>query len=263
MNRDPRSGGVLLDASDAVSEAVLVVDGPDHLSLSQNVCRILAMEKPLGYVVGAVVANLARAELAGRMGAGSRQVTRGSTRVLHFEELVCSLGGDALDRMAMEPAWARGPGDVSPEACRVVGSVVAVLVQRFQVRPEVIRRGLDVAATAALSGDAGVGMTPATARRRVGLFMAELPALRGAFDRGQARAFAGLLFGTERHPEWSLLAECARALRDGDAVRVSAWHARQARTVAARPGRVHRETGRQIALFPDPSGMARPRRMTA
>lgn len=89
MNRDPRSGGVLLDASDAVSEAVLIVDGPAHLSLSQNVCRILAMEKPLGYVVGAVVANLARAELAGRMGAGSRQVTRGSTRVLHFEELTC------------------------------------------------------------------------------------------------------------------------------------------------------------------------------
>ncbi|MGP9747222.1 hypothetical protein [Brachybacterium sp. AOP29-B2-41] len=263
LKRDSVSGALLVDASDALSEAVLVVDGPDRLSLSQNVRRILAMEKPLGYVIGAVVGNLSRAELAGRMGVGSRQVTRGSTRVLHFDELACMPESDPLDRLAAVPAWAREQGDVSREACLVVSSFVMILAQRFGVRPEVTRRGLEVAEMAALRGEVGAGMTPATARRRVGLFMKELPALRGSFDRTQAQAFAGLLFGTERHPEWSLLAECARAGRDGHAVKVSPWHARNARMVAARPGLIRREAGRQPALFPAPAATARPSRMTA
>lgn len=263
MQRDARAGAVLVDASDAVSEAVLVVDGPARLSLPQNVHRILAMEKPLGYVVGSVAANLDRAELAGHMGAGSRQVTRGSTRVLHFDELARLPESDPLDRLAARPAWARGECEVSAEARVVVRSFVGVLAQRFRVQPEVVRRGLEVAGTAAVAGDAGVGMTPATARRRVGLFMKELPALRGSFDRSQAQAFAWLLFGTERHPEWSLLAECARAVREGDAVKVSPWQARHARSVAARPGHMRRELGRQPALFPVPPPAAKPRRLSA
>ena len=262
-DRGARGGSLLVDPADAVTEAILVVQGPERLSLSQNVRRILAMERPLGYVVGAVAANLSRAELSGQMGTGSRQVTRGSSRILHFDELAGVLESDPLDRLAAEPAWARGPSEPSPEVRMVVGTFVSVLAQRFRVRPEAIHRGLEVAGTAALIGDAGVGMTAATSRRRVGLFMKELPSLKGSFDRAQAQAFAWLLFGTERHPEWSLLAECARAVREGDSVKVSPWHARNARTVAARPGRVRREAGRQPALFPDPSETARPRRMTA
>ncbi|MDN5899318.1 MAG: hypothetical protein L0H74_04550 [Brachybacterium sp.] len=120
MQRSSRGGAVLVDASDAVSEAVLVVDGPARPSLSQNVHRILAMERPLGYVVGAVAANLSRAELAGRMGAGSRQVTRGSTRVLHFDDLTRLPQSDPLDRSAARPAWARGECEASAEARLVV-----------------------------------------------------------------------------------------------------------------------------------------------
>jgi hypothetical protein len=263
LGRDSSGSALLVDASDVVSEAVLVVDGPDQLSLPQNVRRILAMEKPLGYVVGAVVGNLSRAELSGCMGVGSRQVTRGSTRVLHFDELAYATESDPMDRLAVEPAWARRQVEESPEAGMVVRTFVGVLAQRFRVRPAVTRRGLEVAEMAALRGDTGAGMTPATARRRVGLFMKELPALRGSFDRTQAQAFAGLLFGTERHPEWSLLAECARAVRDGEAVKVSPWHARHARTVAARPGQIRKEPSRQPALFPSPAGRERPRRMSA
>ncbi|WP_394216806.1 hypothetical protein [Brachybacterium vulturis] len=262
-HRGSRGGAVLLDGSDAASEAVLVVEGPARLSLSQNVHRILEMEKPLGYVVGAVAANLSRAELAGRMGAGSRQVTRGSTRVLHFDDLARLPENDPLDRLAARPAWAREQCEGSAEARLVVSAFVGVLAQRFQVRPERVRRGLEVAATAAVAGDSGVGITPATARRRVGLFMKEMPALRGTFDRTQAQAFAWLLFGTERHPEWSMLAECARAVREGDAVKVSPWQARHARTVATRPGQVRREPGRQPALFPAPPPAEKPRRLSA
>lgn len=262
-DRGYRASSLLVDPSDAAAEAVMVVEGPDRLALSQNVRRILAMERPLGYVVGAVSKNLSRAELSGQMGAGSRQVTRGSTRILHFNELDGALESDPLDRLSSEAAWAGGQGEGSREARTVVGSFVAVLAQRFRVRPDVSRRGLEVAGTAALEGDTGVGMTPATARRRVGLFMKELPSLRGSFDRSQAQAFAWLLFGTERHPEWSLLAECARAVREGDAVKVSPWHARNARTVAAHPGQVRREAGRQPALFAAPVETARPSRVTA
>lgn len=262
-DRGSRSGSLLVDSSDAVAEAVLVVEGPDRLSLSQNVRRILAMKKPLGYVVGSVATNLSRAEMSGQMGAGSRQVERGSSRILHFDELSCALDCDPLDRLAAAPAWARGPSEGSTEARMVVGTFVAVLAQRFRVRAEAIHRGLEVAERAALRGDAGVGTTPATARRRVGLFMKELPSLRGAFDHSQAQAFAWLLFGTERHPEWSLLAECARAVRERDAVKVTPWHARNARTVAARPSQVRREAGRQPALFSPPLETVRPRRMTA
>lgn len=262
-SRGSNRGSLLVDPTDAVAEAVLVVEGPDRLTLSQNVRRILAMERPLGYVVGAVAANLSRAEMSGHMGAGSRQMTPGSSRILHFDELPHALDCEPLDRLAAEPAWARGPSEPSPEARLVVGMFIGVLAQRFAVQAKVIRRGLEAAGTTTLAGDAGVGMTPATARRRVGTFMKELPALKGSFDRAQAHAFASLLFGTERHPEWSLLAECARAVREGDAVKVSPWHSRNARTVAARPGQVRREAGRQPALFAAPVEAARPRRMTA
>lgn len=257
-----RRVSLLVDPADAVAEAVLVVDGSDRLSMPQNVRRILAMERPLGYVVGAVDQNLVRAELSGRMGTDSRQWSRGSARILHFDELGGSLEGDPLERLTARPAWPAGLGEGSREARTAVSTFVAVLAQRFHVRPEQSRRGLEIAGSSVLEGDMGAGMTPATTRRRLGRFMKELPALRGTFDRSQAQAFAWLLFGTERHPEWSLLAECARAARNGDAVNVSPWQARHARAVASRPGQIRRETGRQPALFPPPAA-SRPRRMTA
>lgn len=261
--RGSRSESLLTDPADAVAEAVLVVDGPERVSLAQNVQRILGMDKPLGYVVGSVAANLSRADMAGQMGSGSRQVGRGATRVLHFDELAIAGECEPLDRLNAEPAWARGPGRASQEARLVAGTFVALLAQRFRVRAEATWLGLEVAGTSALTGDAGVGMTPATARRRVGLFMKELPALKGIFDRTQAQAFAWLVFGTERHPEWSLLSECARSLREKEEVRVSPWHARHARTVATRPGQIRRDIGRQPALFSAPITQARHSRMTA
>jgi len=231
--------------------------------MAENIYRILQMERPLGYVVGSVAKNLSRAELAAQMGAGSRQVSPGTSRVLHFYELESSTESEPLDRLSARPAWVRGQGEASREARANVDSFVALLAQRFKVRPELSRRVLEIAGTSAVDGDTGVGLTSATARRRAGRFMKELPAMRGALDRPQAQAFAWLVFGTERHPEWSLLAECARAVREGDAVKVSPWQARHARTVAARPGRVRREEGRQPALFPLTAETAGPRRMSA
>lgn len=262
-NRASSDSKLLVDPSDAVTEAVLVVEGPERLTLSQNVHRILEMERPLGYVVGSVAKNLSRTELAGQMGAGSRQVARGTSRILHFDELTPALDADPLDRLSAEAAWPGGQGEASDEARMVANTFIGVLAQRFQVRRAAARRGLEIAGTAALEGDTGAGMTPATTRRRIGLFMKELPALRGTFNRAQAQAFAWLLFGTERHPEWSLLAECARATRERDAVQVSVWHARHARTVAARGGQFRREPGRQPALFPLHAKTARTRRMSA
>lgn len=263
LRTEGRVEGTLAEPADVVSEAIFVVDGPAGVPLAENVRRILHMDKPLGYVIGAVSANLSRDVLAGRMGVGSRQITGGASAVLHLDELARTSESDPLDRLSAVPAWAGGQGEGSRDARLTVSSFVSVLSQRFKIRPEISRRGLEVAGTAALEGDTGVGMTPATTRRRVSRFMKELPVLRGSFDRAQAQAFAWLLFGTERHPEWSLLAECARAAREGDAVKVSPWHARNARTVAARPGQVRRETGRQPALFAAPVETVRPSRMTA
>ena len=263
LRAEGRVEDTLADPADVVSEAIFVVEGPAGVSLAENVQRILQMKKPLGYVVAAVSANLSRDVLAGRMGVGARQIASGSSPVLHFDQLARASEDNPLDRLTAEPAWAGGQGEGSCEARTVVGSFVAVLAQRFRIRPEISRHGLEIAGTAALEGDTGVGMTPATARRRVKLFMKELPALRGSFDRAQAQAFAWLLFGTERHPEWSLLAECARAVREGDAVKVSPWHARNARAVAARPGQIRREAGRQPALFAAPVEAAWRSRMRA
>lgn len=261
--RGSRGGSSMVEPGDVVAEAVLVVSGPGRRAMAQNVHRILEMERPLGYVVGAVAKNLSRAELAGQMGTGSRQVSPGTARILHYEELESLVDSDPLDRLSARHAWVREEGEASREARATVDSFVAILAQRFMVRPDQARRGLEIAGTAAVDGDMGVGSTSATARRRAGRFMKELPSMRGAFNRVQAQAFAWLVFGTERHPEWSLLAECARAVREGDPVKVSPWQARHARTVAARPGQVRREPGRQPALFPAPAETVRPRRMTA
>lgn len=261
--RGSRYGSSTVEPADAVAEAVLVVAGSGRLSMAENIYRILKMERPLGYVVGAVAKNLARADLASQMGAGSRQVSPGTARILHFYELESSMQSDPLDRLSAEPAWVRGQGEASREARATIDSFVAILAQRFKVRPELSRRALEIAGTSAVDGDMGVGLTSATARRRASRFVKELPAMRGAFDRVQAQAFAWLVFGTERHPEWSFLAECARAVRKGDAVTVSPWHARHARTVAARPGQVRREEGRQPALFPLTGETVRPRRISA
>lgn len=259
-----RGAEMLVDPDDVVSEAIFVVQGPSSTSLAVNARRILEMQRPLGYVIAAVSANISRSILAGRMGVGSRQVTAETSAVVRFEQLSGELRDSPLDRIATSPVWASGEGQASREARLIVGSFVAVLGQRFGVDGEAARRGLEVAGTAALEGDGGTGMTPATARRRRGMFMKQLPALRDAMNEGQAQAFSALLFGSERHPEWSLLAECARAVRERDAVKVSAWQAAKARAVAS-PGRAVRETGRQPALFalPEPAGKRVRHRMTA
>lgn len=263
QRRSVGDGSSSVEPADAVAEAVLVVSGSGRLSLAENVHRILELERPLGYVIGAVAKNLSRAELAGEMGIDSRQVSPGVPRVLHLYEVESSMESDPLDRLSARPAWVRGRGEASREARATVDSFVGILAQRFKVRPDISRRALEIAGTSAVDGDMGVGLTPATARRRTSRFLKELPAMRGAFDRVQAQAFAWLVFGTERHPEWSLLAECARAVRKGDAVTVSPWHARHARTVAGRPGQVRREESRQPALFPLTVEKARTRRISA
>lgn len=259
-----RGAEMLVDPDDVVSEAIFVVQGPSSTSLAVNARRILEMQRPLGYVIAAVSANISRSMLAGRMGVGSRQVTAETSAVVRCEQLSGELRDSPRDRIATSPVWASGEGQASREARLIVGSSVAVLGQRFGVDGEAARRGLEVAGTAALEGDGGAGMTPATARRRRGMFMKQLPALRGAMNEGQAQAFSALLFGSERHPEWSLLAECARAVRERDAVKVSAWQAAKARAVAS-PGRAVREMGRQPALFalPEPAGERVRHRMTA
>lgn len=260
-----RGAETLLDPDDVVSEAIFVVQGPSSTSLAVNARRILEMQRPLGYVIAAVSANISRTILAGRVGVGSRQVTAETSAVVRCEQLSGELRDSPRDRIATSPVWASGEGQASREARLIDGSFVAVLGQRFGVDVEAARRGLEVAGTAALEGDGGAGMTPATARRRRGMFMKQLPALRGAMNEGQAQAFSALLFGSERHPEWSLLAECARAVRERDVVKVSAWQAARARAVAS-PGRAVRETGRQPALFaalPEPAGERVRHRMTA
>ena len=117
--RNGCDGGSSVVPGDAVAEAVLVVSGAGQLSMTENVHRILAMERPLGYVIGAVARNFARAELAGEMGTDSRQVSPGAPRVLHLYELESSMESDplgsALCTARMGP-WARrrvarGPRD--------------------------------------------------------------------------------------------------------------------------------------------------------
>ena len=104
---------------------------------------------------------------------------------------------DPLDRLSARPAWVRGQGEGSREARATVDSFVGILSQRFKVRPDISRRALEIAGTSTVEGDMGVGLTPAMSRRREDRFLRELPAMRGAFDRVQAQAFALLVFGTE------------------------------------------------------------------
>ena len=239
IQADVGSSGVMADPSDVVSEAVIVVDGPATVALSANVRRILAMERPLGYVVAAVSANLSRAVLSERMGVQSRQVQPGRAPVAHLEDLGDPSGGAFLDRREATAAWSLGPqaGRAAPPC--VSREFMGVLVGRFQVRAVAVRTALDVAVDVALVDDTGAGMTSATTRRRLALFYDESASLASSgLNQRQVRAMGWLLFGTERHPEWSLLAECARAVGDGDAVNVTAWQARHARDLC-----VPRRTG--------------------
>lgn len=254
--------GVMVAPDDVASEAVLVVDGPPDVPMAENVARILAMDSPLGYVVSAVSANLSRSVLADRMGVDSRQVSSGSRPVVRFMELERD-GESVAARHDFRSPWAPAEAEGSRRARMVRDAFSGVLIQRFRVAPDAVRAGLDVAGTAAVDGETGVGMTPATTRRRIGRFMEHSDALRPCLDRVQARAFAGLVFGTERHPEWSLLAECAVASSEKRAIRVSQWHSRTARMVAAPAGRSAVATGRQPALFGRSEGMAVAARMRA
>lgn len=262
IRADVGTNGVMVDPSDVVSEAVMIVDGPPQIALSANIHRILAMEKPLGYVVSAVSTNLSRAVLSERMGVQSRQVVPGRAPVAHLEDLVDASGGAFLDRREAAAAWPRGPraGNAAPP--RVSRQFMGVLVGRFQVRAVAVRTALDVTVDVALADDVGAGMTSATTRRRLALFCDESASLaRAGLNQRQVRAMGWLLFGTERHPEWSLLAECARAVEDGDAVNVTAWHARHARELRTPRRSSAKASSRrwQPSLFEAEEGRRRPR----
>lgn len=224
------TSGVMADPSDVLSEAVMVVSGTAGVDLEANVRRILAMDNPLGYVVAAVSANTSRAVLSERMGVEARQVRAGHTPVTHLEGMSEPSGAAFLERRDVVAAWARSPQSTESGPPRVSRQFAGVLVGRFQIRAIAVRAALDVAADIAVADDAGAGMTSATTRRRLSRFCGESASLaRVGLSRLQVRAMGWLLFGTERHPEWSLLAECARAERARDAITVTAWQARQAR----------------------------------
>lgn len=246
------TSGVMVDPSDVVSEAVMVVSGQASVGLEVNVRRILAMESALGYVVAAVSANTSRAVLSERMGVDARQIRAGIAPVAHFESLSDPSGAAFLERSNVTAAWSRRPRTDEPVSLRVSRQFAGVLVGRFQVQAVAVRAALDVAADIAVAGDTGAGMTSATTRRRLSRFCNERASMAGVgLSKRQVRAMGWLLFGTERHPEWSLLAECARAERDRDAITVTAWQARHARELR-HPRRTRGETttGRmQPALF--------------
>jgi hypothetical protein len=253
--------GVMLAPEDVVSEAVLVVSGD---GLAENVPALLALDSPLGYVVAAVSRNVDRLGLEDQMGVGSRQVEPGTRAIAHLPGVArgASEGveGEDLDLLGVEPAWARGREATSVEAKALVRSFAQVMIARFHVRARVVAAGLEVAADVAVEGerakllDPAVPMTAARTRRRLARFREEAGALRRVgLDRGQVQAMSGLVFGTERHPEWSLLAECGRAAREDRAVVVTGWQASQARLVAARPGTRARVAGRGVAPSLQPS----------
>lgn len=260
------NAGVMVDPSDVVSEAVMVVDGPPGTTLADNARRILAMERPLGYVVAAVAANTSRAMLSGQMGVGARQVEPGVSPVSHYDG-VSEGGSDGfLDRSAARTPWAAGPADAGPAVSPVCRQFAGVLVGRFHARPGAVSRSLEVAADVALAHDSGAGLTRSTSRGRLSLFCAETSSLaRAGMDRRQVHAMARLLFGTERHPEWSLLAECARSVRDEDAITVTTWHARHARELRRGRNATRMQAGpkEQPALFNDEFSTRRPGRSLA
>ncbi len=238
--------------ADAVAEAVLVISGPAGTDLGKNVRRILAMDSPLGYVIGAVSRNLDREVLAGVMGVGARQVGPG-TRALVSTDAMQGDEVDPLNRWETTAAWARGASEPSEESVAASRLFVDVLATRFGVRPTVTRAAMELAADVAMDGEVrSAGATPATTRRRIERFTTAAGGTGGlALRRDQVAAMAGLLFGSLRHPEWSLYGACARAVVDGAPLHVSLWHAERARTVAARVASTPRAVGRgvQPALF--------------
>lgn len=252
ISAEAGASGVMADPSDVVSEAVMVVDGPPGVTLSANVRRILAMDRPLGYVVAAVSTNLSRAVLSERMGVATRQVRSGLAPVTHLEDLRAPSGADFLEQREVAVAWSRAPETVNAVLSPVSRQFMGILVGRFQVQASSVRIALEVAVDVALADDSGVGMTRATTRRRLARFCSESDEMiRAGLTRRQVRAMGWLLFGTERHPEWSLLAECARAIRDGVTPSVTAWQALHARELQ-RPRRMRARTSspnRQPALF--------------
>ena len=257
------TSGVMADPSDVLAEAVMVVSGKAGMDLESNVRRILAMDNPLGYVVAAVSANTSRAVLSERMGVGARQVRAGLAPVAHLEALSDLSQAVFLERSDVVAAWSQSPRSTEAAPPCVSRQFVGVLVARFQIRAVAVRAALDVAADIAVADDTGAGMTSATTRRRLSRFCGESRAMaRVGLSKRQVRAMGWLLFGTERHPEWSLLAECARAERDRDAITVTAWQARQARELRhpRRPRGGTSEGRLQPALF-DPE--ASPRRRQA
>lgn len=246
-----RSGGCGLDC---VSEAVLVVSGVRG-SLGESVAALLGMDNPLGYVIKSVVRNLDRAALEEAMGVGSRQVGPGVARVARFSELEREGSWTReVENVGMSAAWAQGVGVGSVESEALGRSFAGVLIQRFGVRAAVVQRSLEVAADVAVAGDTGVGVTTNTTRRRLARFAAAGAELKGVgLRRNQVQAMGWLLFGSERHPEWSLLTECAVAARAVRAVQVSPWQAQHARAVADRGAslRLVRGVGVQPSLFED------------
>jgi hypothetical protein len=242
--------GVMASPEDPTTEAVLIVAGTG-VPLGERVEQLLSLENPLGYVVAGVSKNLSRAVLSSEMGMESRYVSSGTRAVEHLEGLV---EDDTRDRLECTAVWRTAESEPSRWARSVCGTFGAVLTQRFRVGAGAVTTALEIAGTGALDGERGAGQTSATARRRIKQFVDGCEEQgRGRLDRVQARAMAALIFGSERHPEWSLLQECGAAVDEHRPVRVSSWHSRHARTAAAAGGRPTAPQGRQPALFTDVS----------
>lgn len=242
-----------VEPQDVISEAVLIVSGNGSRTLAENCARLLAMSSPLGYVVEAVSAELARTTRDGVMGVGRHQTSAGVPAVTTIEP-ADQEGLGMLDYVSTRPAWALSPSTPGPEAVKAARTFKRLLAGRFKVRPEIIEASLETAADVAVEGERGAGPTPATTRRRLSRFTAAGPTLgRLGLRREQIAAMAGLLFGSMRHPEWSLYAACATAAIDEQPVKVTSWHSDRARIVAA-TGRRPRPVGRgvQPALFDAP-----------
>lgn len=258
-----KGSGGFVDPSDVVSEAVLVVNGQD---LRENAARILGMQCPLGYVISSVSAEVDRSVLEGEMGVSSRKVTSGVKAVQHYEEYGQDEAGQGLEHLAAEAVWGRAAGESSREASTTCRAFASVLIGRFRIPARVVSESVEVAADVAVDGEVTGGATPSRTKRRLSLFTGEAVELRkrAGLDREQVSAMGGLLFGSERHPEWSLLVECGRAGREDRAVNVSTWQTQRARTVARRPGMARRAATRgvrpsleaQPALF-DTTGQGR------
>lgn len=220
--------------ADVVAEAVLVISGTAGTELAESIERLQAMESPLAYVIGSVSRNLDREVLSERMGVGARQVGP-ETRAVGSLESVREDVPEALEVESTRAPWARRPVERSQDADRAAELFFVTMTERFGARPQLVRGSMGLASDVAVAPGRMTGATSQATARRLSEFAAAAAGPRGLVARREQIASMGaLIFGSIRHPEWSLYGACARAAVHGEELRVSAWHTRHARTVAAR-----------------------------